>query len=231
MHSRKRRVLTVGLSVEEFDLVAPCLDVGVFDVDRFPSARGALELVACHTVDVLLVRHPLPDLDLEAFLGAVRDAGSPCRQSPLLLLTPGRQLADAESYLGRGANRVGAVDGESRTLQATVSELLDVAPRKPCRLIAQLRVRIGGDDEWILCRTCNGSASGMLLETDRRLPAGTQVDFELSVPTVDRPIAGRGLVTRHTLEGRDPVGGIAMRFLAFAGDSRRAYDSFLSGRS
>lgn len=231
MPSRKRRILTIGLSVEEFDLVAPCLDPGNFDVDRFPSAHGALELIACHAVEVLLVRHPLPGMDLEPFLRAVRDPGSPSRRSPLLLLTPRRQLADAEGWVGRGANRVVAIDGDAQALQATVTDLLDVAPRKPCNFIAQLRIRTGHDDDWILCRTCNGSASGVLLETDRRVPPGTRVEFEFTLPSFDRPIVGRGEVTRHTLEGRDPVAGMGMRFLSFAGDSGRSFQEFLNGRS
>lgn len=230
MPSSKRRILTVGLSVEEFDLVAPCLDPDTFDVDRFPSARGALELIACHAVDVLLVRHPLPGIDIRSFLLAVRKAGSLCRRSPLLLLTLTRHLADAKSYIGRGANRMVALDGDRQALQATVTGLLDVAPRKACRCIAQLKVRVGREGGWILCRTRNCSASGVLLETDRRVPTGTGVDFELTLPAVERPIVGRGEVTRHTLADRDPVVGMGMRFLSFAGDSQRSFQKFLNGR-
>ena len=229
MPKRKQRVLAVGLSVEEFDLVGPCLDREEFDVDRFPSARGALELVSCQKVDVLLVRYSAARRELRSFLRAVRAKASPCRHSPLLLLADAQQLAAAEGHIGRGANRVVDLDGDREKIQATVASLLGVAPRKSLRFIAQLKIRVGKQSEWILCRTRNGSLTGVLLETDRLIPIGTRVEFEFTLPAVARPIVGCGEVTRHTLEGRDPVRGMGLRFLSFVGDSRRAFEEFLNG--
>lgn len=227
---RKQRVLTVGLSVEEFDLVAPCLDRDEFDVDRFPSTRGALELVTRQKVDVLLVRYTR-SRELEAFLRAVRARDSPCRRSPLLLLAGARQLAAAERHIGRGANRVVDLGGDAETIQSTVAGLLGVAPRKSLRFIAQLKIRVGKHNDWILCRTANGSTTGVLLETDRVLPIGTRIEFEFTLPAVAKPIVGRAEVTRHTLEGRDPVRGMGLRFLSFAGRSRRRYDEYLNSNA
>ncbi len=226
MSKRIRRVLTVSLSVEEFDLVAPLLAGEEFEVDRFPSAQGALELLAVHFIEVLLVRYPLPGMDLKAFLRAVRDESSPCLSSPLLLLANRKQLAAAESYLGRGANRVVCLDDEREVVQAVVSGLLDVAPRRECQL-AQFKIRTDAGGEWVLCSPENASTTGVLIETDQQLPTGTLVDFELMVVEVPWPIVGRGEVTRHTLEGRDRVRGMGLRFLSFEGDSARLYQEFL----
>lgn len=181
----------MGLSVEEFTLVAPCLDRQKFDVDRFPGAQGAMELVARLPVEVLLISYPLPDMVLPPFLQAVRKG--PCRHSPLVLLAGGDSLNEAHRYIGRGANRVISLDSPKRELPATVSRLLNVAPRKTLRAFAQLRFKFD-DTNWIPCRPENLSAPGLLLETDQRPPRGTQVDFELILPAIERPVVGRAEV-------------------------------------
>ncbi|MEM7351716.1 MAG: PilZ domain-containing protein [Acidobacteriota bacterium] len=210
--------------------VAPWLDRQEFQVDRFPSAEGAIEIVSRQLIDALLVRYELPDSDLESFLAAVRDRSSPCRRSPLLLLSHPKSLAAANSYIGRGANRAMPLNGDHKTIQATLCSLLNVAPRRACRCIAQLEVKIGQQRDWILCRTRDGSTSGMLLETDQKIPTGTRVDFELTLPAIDEPVVGRGEIARQTLEGREPFPGLGLRFLTFVGDSRRSYEAFLNSR-
>ena len=225
----KRRILTVGLSIGEFVQVAPWLDRNEFEVDRFPRVDGALDIVSRHLIDALLVRYELPGDDLESFLAAVRDRACPCRRSPLLLLTRPRNLAAANRHIGRGANRVMPLNGDHQTIQATLSSLLSVAPRKACRFIAQLETRIGRHRDWILCRTRNGSSSGVLVETDQRFPTGSRVDFEFTLPAIEKPVAGRGEIARHTLDGRDPVTGMGLHFLSFAADSRSTYEEFLDG--
>ncbi len=231
MPKRRRRVLTVGLGVEEFVQVAPCLDSQHFDVDRFPTTRGALELVACHVIDVLLVRFALHDASLRAFLQAVRDKSSPCRHSPLVLLARGDELPEARRYLGRGANRVLDLDGDRQKLQDTVARLLRVAPRKNCEFIAQLEIKNGHSRDWVLCRSLNGSATGVLLETDRRIPTGTLVNFEFTLPAIAKPVTGRGEVIRHTLAERESTHGIGLRFLSFGKDSQRFYEQYLKRSS
>lgn len=229
MPTYKKKVLTVGLSTAEFVQVAPWLDRQEFEVNRCPRSRGAIEIVSRQLIDALLVRYELPGDELESLLAAVRARSSPCRRSPLLLLSYPRNLAAANSYIGRGANRAMPLNGDHKTIQATLCSLMNVAPRKACRCIAQLEVRIGQERDWILCRTRNGSATGVLLETEQTIPTGTRVDFELTLPAVDRPVVGRGEVARHTHEGREPFTGMGLRFLSFADDSRSSYEAFLNG--
>lgn len=226
---RKRRVLAVGLPLAEFERVAPKLDREWFEVDRFPSALGALELVAACPLEVMLVRYPLPGMDLSAFLQEVRGAKSLSRHSPLVLVTTGEHVEEARRFLGRGANRVVSLEDTPHTILAAVGDLLEVAPRKPSHFIVQLEAKVGKSREWILCRAENTSATGVLLKTDRLLPLGTQVDFEFRLPAVTRPVTGRAEVTRHTLQSRERVEGMGLRFIFFAGNSQQAYLEFLNG--
>lgn len=226
--SKRRNVLVIGVNPEEFGRVAPFLARDAFDVDRFPSGSGALELTALVSIEVLLVRYPLPDMDLGVFLQAVRQPESKCMTSPILLLADAAAATEAEAYIGRGANRVLHLEAAEDDLQATVSSLLAVAPRKDARFLARMEIKLGGAKDMILCQTENMSASGMLIKTERRYDKGTKIDFEFSLPEDIRPISGVAEVVRQTMVGRDKVGGIGMRFLSFAGDSQRRFESYVN---
>lgn len=227
-HDGKRQILTVGLSVEEYARIALVFESDSFEVDRFPGAQGAVELIARQRVEALLVRYPLPDMVLPPFLQTVRHG--PCRRSPVLLLADGGRCAEAQRYVGRGASRVLSLDTAPGVLHTTLAKLLDVAPRKSRHFIAQLKFKSGDGEDWILCRSENSSATGVLVATDRQLPRGTRVDFELTLPKVERPVVGRAEIARHTVSGRERVRGMGLRFLSFAGDSQEVYEEFLRDR-
>ncbi|MCP3962897.1 MAG: PilZ domain-containing protein [bacterium] len=224
---KRRNVLVIGVSPAEFGRVAPFLARDAFDVDRFPSGTGALELTAHVAIEVLLVRYPLPDMDLGVFLQAVRQPESKCLKSPILLLAAAEEAGEAEAYIGRGANRVLQLEDAEESLQEAVSALLAVAPRKHARFLARMEIKLGGAKDMILCQTENLSASGMLIRTERRYDKGTRIDFEFSLPEDPRPITGVAEVVRHTMVGRDDVGGIGVCFLSFGGDSQRRFESYL----
>ncbi len=224
---KRRNVLVIGVDTDDFGRVAPFLARDAFDVDRFPSGTGALELIAHVEIEVLLVRYPLPDMDLGVFLQTVRQPDSQCYRSPILILAEATESTEADTYIGRGANRTLVLDDAEETLQGAVSSLLDVAPRKDARFLARMEIKLGGAKDMILCQTENLSASGMLIRTDRRYDQGTKIDFEFSLPDDPRPIVGVAEAMRHTMVGRDQIGGIGVRFLSFSGDSQRRFEAYL----
>ncbi len=224
---KRRNVLAIGVDPEEFGRVAPFLARDAFDVDRFPSGSGALELTSQVVIEVLLVRYPLPDLELDRFLAEVRQPQSPCLKSPIVLLTVAGRLAEAEGYVGRGANRVVDIEAAESEIQDAISALVNVAPRKAARFLARLEIKLGGAKDMILCQTENLSISGMLIRTERRYDVGTEIHFEFTLPNDVRPVAGVAEVMRHTMISRDQVGGIGVCFRSFAGDSQRRFESFL----
>ena len=229
MQDQRRNVLAIGLTAEEFDRVAPFLNRDEFDVDRFPSSSGALELTSVVAIEVLIVRYPLRDMALEDFLQQVRQPESPCLRSPILLLAAEDQEIQATRYIGRGANRVIDLDAARAHIQGAISELLHVAPRKAARFLARVEIKLGDEKDMILCQTENISSTGMLVQTERRYELGTQIHFEFTLPTDSRPIGGMAEIVRHTTIGREQVGGIGVRFLSFRGDSQRRFEAYLSG--
>ena len=153
MFNQRRNVLAVGLSSAEFERVAPFLNREDFDVDRFPSAAGALELIIAVQIEVLIVRYPPPDMDLAEFLTQVRSPESSCLRSPILLLSSASQREDAASFIGRGANRAIDLEAAESQIQGIISSLLHVAPRKAARFLARLEIKLGGAKDMILYQT------------------------------------------------------------------------------
>jgi DNA-binding NarL/FixJ family response regulator len=214
----RRSVLVVNVDEALFEKVAPLLNRQEFELDRFPRAAAALDLVAHVPVDVLLVRYPLPDVGMERFLDAVRSESSPCRQSPLLLLASPERIGEAEAWIGRGANRVVSVEESPERLQHAVSELLAVAPRSALRMMVRIVVNIGEGAALEMAQTENLSETGMLVRTGEVYPLGSRLSFEFHLGGDRLPIRGEGEVVRHTTPGREPVRGIGIRFVTFERD-------------
>lgn len=228
MEPKRRNILVVGVRADEYERVAPFLDRETFEVDRFPSARGSLELLSRIPFELLMVRFPLFDMVPEEFLAAVRSDQSACLKAPILLLAIDGRKAEAETLIGRGANRVVCLEDTADQVQDLVSELLAVAPRKSARFLARLEIKLGGAKDMILCETENLSASGMLIKTERQYEKGTHLEFEFNLPDEHRPIAGVAEIVRSAGSLAGEASGIGVRFLSFAGDSQRRFEAYLS---
>jgi response regulator RpfG family c-di-GMP phosphodiesterase len=227
MKDQRRNVLAVGLSPREFDRVAPFLSRNEFDLDRFPSGIGALELTSLVAIEVLIVRYPLRDMDLGLFLEQVRRPESRCLHSPILVLSTASELGEAEAFIGRGANRVIDIGVAEAQIQSIISDLLHVAPRQAARFLARLEIRLDDEQDKMYCQTENISITGMLIQTERRYDLGTKLNFEFNLPSDPRPISGVAEIVRNTTIGREQVGGIGTRFLSFVGDSQLRFQAYL----
>lgn len=226
MSVRHRKVLAIGLGSFEFHIVDEFLAPGGLEVDRFPSVVGALELLENLTLDALLVNYPLEEMSLERFLKRLRRQGAKNHQSPVVLLTREEFRVPAEEFIGHGASRVVCLDTDAETLLEAVMGVIFVAPRRMVSFPAQFRLENVGPDGAVPCQVRNSSESGALLETDHRPAKGSRVYFRFDMPQADRPVVGIGEVVRHT-SPREPVGGVGIRFLSFAGSSKTIFESYL----
>ena len=224
----RTRVLAVGLDSSTFQRVVPFFDRASFEVDRFPGPEGALDLLTHIAFPVVLVRFPLFGLDLGAFLSALRDPASVSRDAALVVLAEADQMATAETFLGQGVNRVVDLAQTADRLQVTLAELAEVAPRRASRFLARMEVRLDGGVDQVLGVVRNTSASGLLIETGRGPEPGTEIDFELTLPNGARPVRGVAEVVRRTRPEREPVTGVGVRILSFAGRSGRDYAAYLA---
>lgn len=228
MSERNRNLLLIGVDSETFAKVAPMLKRATVEVDRFPRGRTSLDLLSVVSFDALIVRYPLPDMDVEDFLAEVRTPGALTRSTPLLLLTGDDLTEEArQRFVGKGANRVVPLSVDAEDLQDAVSGLLEVAPRVGARVMARLEVQLEEGKTLAMCQTENVSATGMLIRTYVGYPVGTKLTFELPLPTDPRPVKGEAEVVRHTLLDREQVSGVGVRFTSFEGDGKRRFQDHL----
>ena len=200
--------------------------------DRVTAAgdgSAALRLASRGRFDALFVAHPLGGAPTSGFLRAVRNPESPCRTSGLVLVAPERWRRDAEAYLGRGANRVLALEQVPDAIAGVLQPLLRVPPRSALRVPVRLQVVGRGLIRRVLCESVNLSMHGALLRVPHTLSAGTELRFELFMPGRAVPVGGEARVVRQTNHGREPYPGIGVEFTALEDATREALQARIAG--
>ncbi|HUK11949.1 MAG TPA: PilZ domain-containing protein [Thermoanaerobaculaceae bacterium] len=208
-----RTVLPVGLEPATLErlheALTPLQAVVVASADNWAEA---VDLAMAGRYDGLVVNFPLAVGRLSHLLEAVRRADCPCRNAAVVLLAAERFRGEAESFVGRGANRVVAREEMELLLAEALERLFAVAPRVALRLPSRIEVANGGFARKVYCQTVNISTTGMLLRVPHTYRTGTEVGFELLLPEGQRPITGRARVVRHTAEAREPYPGVGVAF-------------------
>lgn len=220
-------MLVVGLPRHVFDGLTPVLNRGQMFTESIATGREALELTSLFPYDAVIAGFPLQDVETRPFLTAMRKADCPSRNAAVLLVAGPEDLEDARALVGYGANRVLALDAPFAQIERAVAALTGVAPRMALRAISRVKVELSRGIKLVLCQTENISATGMLLRTDQEYPVGTEFAFELALPGVDRPIRGRALVVRSTLQRRERVTGVGVRFSQFEGSDGQRFSGYL----
>ncbi len=184
-------VLPVGLDPEALEKVrvtlAPLEAAVLAGADDWSEA---LELAAAGRYDGLLVAYPLGDAPMAGFLSTLRRPSCPCRRAAIVLLTEARRRREAETYLGRGANRVVTWDEASLRLPHILEELFKAAPRVQAELSVRVKPVVEGPVPSVACRTVNISTSGMLLELHEGYRPGTVLVVEMLLPGVPLTVHG-----------------------------------------
>jgi DNA-binding response OmpR family regulator len=227
MGTKKRHVLVAGFKQGELGCLYSLLARNEFEVDRLPRAKSALDLAAEIGFELLVLKFPLPGMEMVAFLDAVRHYHSPCRAATVYVLAEGCDMDQAQLFVGRGANHVASLETRPEELEELFARPLHVAPRAAARLPTRLTVQMGGLTEQFLCQTRNLSATGMLLETPRRYRKGTKFTFACNFPDDDLPTVGRAEVVRHARISREGTEGMGVRFVSLPVESRTRLDSYL----
>jgi uncharacterized protein (TIGR02266 family) len=216
----KARVLVVGLERDLYDKVNPLLSRALFVVDRVPRGESGVLLARHATFELIVVRHPLPDMSLGSFMNSAREAG-PCGASQLLVLTDEARVAEIRSLLPGDPKQVLSISEPWKLLQEVASRLLGVAPRIATRIMVRLNVQLAQDKSVVMCQSENISENGMLLRSDRLLPIGTRVAFDFSLPGDRMPVSGGAEVMRHAVMDVENVQGMGLRFVSVKGDGQR----------
>ncbi len=225
-----QRILTIILSRELFDKLKPFLSREALDISTVTNGKGSLVLLRNLQFSLIVMEHPLPDMELPALLSEIRGPESRCRETPVLVLT----REDPEVLAGS----LDDPNSTCHTLHASTDELLmltanrlGVAARRASRLFVQIKVELGAAQMLRACQSVNISESGLLLRTERPLPLETEVDLKFSLPYNTRSIQARGRVVRYTDRDAEGLVGLAVHFENIGGEDRAAISTFIADRT
>jgi CheY-like chemotaxis protein len=228
MYGAQRNTLVVGFGRESFDNLVKVLRAAKLHAEHEPTATSALEAIGFLPFDAIVAAFPLPDMEMQDFLDAVRREGSNCRKAGVVLIAPQDLFEQAQQFLGRGANRVLTPEDLTDQLPHVLSRLCEVPPRVAVRGKLRLEVGLSPRAGRRTCHSENVSFTGMLIRSDRTYPIGTQLSFELTMPGDSTPIRGLAVVVRRTLEERETVSGFAVQFLSFHDDDKTRFQHLLT---
>ncbi len=225
-----KRILALVASRALFDKLEPLLGRSNLDVSTVTSGKSSLVLLNNLAFDLVLIEHPLPDLELEDLLAAMRGSGSPTRETPVLVVThkPPEGLAErcSDPRLTCCSSAAAAED-----LLAAAGQCLGVAVRRATRLLVQIEVELGPAQILRACQSVNISESGLLLRTRRPPPLETDLKLSFDLPRAGRTITARGRVVRHASEDSEGGAGFGVCFTDLQAEDRELLAAFIGERS
>jgi len=147
------------------------------------------------------------------------------------LVTETRHRSEAETYVGRGANRVVTWDEAPLRLPHILEDLFKAAPRVQAELSVRVKPVVEGPVPSVACRTVNISTTGMLLELHEGYRPGTVLVFEMLLPGMPLPVRGHARVVRRTSVRREPFPGVGVTFAGFDDNTQARLSSYLARAS
>jgi len=110
-------------------------------------------------------------------------------------------------------------------LDDKVARLTDIPSRRQLRTITRIEVSLEKNGRFILGRSLNISANGMLLEVDRVLPGEGRLRIHFYLPGDPKPMEIIGEVLRAEFSGTTAKYGV--RFVQTNADQRQRIEKFV----
>jgi len=226
----RKKILVVGVGKGLFDRIDPLLNRAYFLVERVPRGQSGLMLSGHVGFDLILVGHPLSDIELAAFVATLRQPGSASAGSQVLVLAEAGRLAEAVRLAGPGPLVALPTDEPRRILEEVAARLLGVVPRTASRLMVRMVVHLEEGNRLHMYQSENISRGGLLIRTDQSYPIGTRMTFDCTLPGDRAPLQGVAEVVRHTVQDVEKLHGVGLRWLELKGDSQKRLFAYLDSQ-
>jgi response regulator RpfG family c-di-GMP phosphodiesterase len=164
------------------------------------------------------------DMTAPEFCREVR-ADPDLRNASLLLVCDRENAEHADLCLSAGCNDVIFRPLQRDELDEKVSRLTSIPSRRQLRTITRIEVSLENNGRFILGRSLNISANGMLLEVDRVLPGDGKLRIHFYLPGDPKPMQIIGEVLRAEFTGTLAKYGV--RFVATDDDQRARIERFV----
>ncbi len=189
---------------------------------------GLFECTMRDPADIVVVAVSAIDAELREILLNIRFAGSSWRHAGVVVLAPVDAARSPRGADERGANAVLPLDADPAQLLAWERLLARVAPRVHVRVPVVIESSDAALARRAMCQTENLSVSGMLVRSGTPVRPDSRIRFDFRLPDVAWKITGEGTVVRPSEVPRDPVEGLAIRFIHLNHSCRGLVESFVT---
>ena len=173
---------------------------------------------------LIIIGFDLFDMTAPEFCRAIREDAL-TRGVSLLLVCERENAQHGDLCLAAGCNDVIFRPLQRNDLDAKVARLTTIPARRQLRTITKIEVSLEKDGRFLLARSVNISANGMLLEVDRVLPGEGRVRLHFFLPGDARPLQLDGEVLRAEFAGAMAKYGV--RFVETSDGDRERIDQFV----
>lgn len=167
--------------------------------------------------NLIIFGYDLFDMSAPEFCREVR-GDEEIKMTSLLLVCDRAHTEHGDLCLAAGCNDVIFRPLQKRELDQKVEKLTSIPVRRQLRTITKIEVSLEKNGRFILGRSLNISANGMLLEVDKMLPQDAPVRLHFYLPGDPKPLQLQAEILRAEFPGTTPRYGV--RFLE-ANDSDR----------
>jgi response regulator RpfG family c-di-GMP phosphodiesterase len=174
--------------------------------------------------NLIIFGYDLFDMSAPEFCREVR-SDEEIRQTSLLLVCDRENHEHGDLSLSAGCNDVIFRPLQKPELDEKVERLTSIPVRRQLRTITKIEVSLEKDGRFVLGRSINVSANGMLIEVDRMLPQEGPVRLHFYLPGDPVPLQIRAEVLRAEFSGSMPKYG--MRFVDPTPEDRERISRFV----
>jgi CheY-like chemotaxis protein len=147
------------------------------------------------------------------------------RTTSLLLVADRNSPEHVDLCIAAGCNDIIYRPLDRRELDQKIEKLTSIPVRRQLRTITKLEVSVERNGRFILGRSVNISANGMLIEVDRVLPGQGHVRVHFYLPGDPQPLQLKGEILRAEFNGTTPKYGV--RFVEFGSGERSRIEHFV----
>jgi response regulator RpfG family c-di-GMP phosphodiesterase len=171
------------------------------------SGTDGLEKAKASQPHLIVFGFDLFDMNAPEFCREIRTAEE-TKAISLLLVCDRDTAHHADLCLGAGCNDVIYRPLQRHELDAKVEKLTAIPVRRQLRTITKIEISLEKNGRFVLGRSMNISASGMLVEVDKMLPGEGGIRLHFYLPGDPKPMELRADVLRADFSGGTPRYGV-----------------------